>query len=107
MSKNPKDSTTLPESAVEEPETYLTYEEEVKVAERLQPLAEKISKDLEKAVGKPVPFSLFTWGGQRAQYVANVARGDAMVAMKVLVDRWERHEPDIGMPGQDQEGPMQ
>jgi hypothetical protein len=67
----------------------LTFADQVEIALRLQRIARMIDKELSKAAGgKRVPFSLYTWGGHRAQYVSNVARDDAKVAMQECLDRW-------------------
>lgn len=82
----------------------LTPEQQVAVSLRMQRIARLIDKELKKATGTRVPFSLFTWGGGRSQYVANVDRTDAMTVMRETLDRWERHEPDLGPPHMDGKG---
>lgn len=69
--------------------THLTFADQVEISKRMQRIARLIDKELSKATGgKRVPFSLYTWGGHRAQYVSNVARDDAKVAMQECLDRW-------------------
>ncbi|MDG3040470.1 hypothetical protein [Roseicyclus marinus] len=73
--------------------TDLTFVDQVEISKRLQKIARLIDKQLAKATGgKRVPFSLYTWGGHRAQYVSNVARDDAKVAMQECLDRWSEHQ---------------
>jgi hypothetical protein len=76
----------------------LTPEQQIAVSLRMQRIGRLVAKELRKAAGVPVPFSLFVWGGNRSQYVANVDRGDAMAVMQETLDRWRRHEPDLGPP---------
>lgn len=71
------------------PNEDLTYADNVAVGRALQRIARMIDKELMKAAGgKRVPFSLYTWGGHRAQYVSNCARDDAKKAMRETLDRW-------------------
>lgn len=82
----------------------LTPAQQVRVSRAMQKIARLVDKELCKAAGAPVPFSLFTWGGHRSQYVANVDRSDAMAVMQETLDRWRRHEPDLGPPHLDGQG---
>ena len=71
------------------PNDDLTYADNVAVGRALQKIARTIDKELMKATGgKRVPFSLYTWGGHRAQYVSNTERTQAKVAMRETLDRW-------------------
>jgi hypothetical protein len=79
----------------------LTAEQQVAVSLRLQKLARMIDKELKSAAGVRVPFSLFVWGGQRSQYVANVDRSEAIKVMDETLFRWSRGEPDLGPPHMD------
>ena len=79
----------------------LSPQQQVKVSLAMQRIAKTVDRELRKAAGTGVPFSLFTWGGGRSQYVANVDRGDAMKVMQETLDRWKRHEPDLGAPHMD------
>lgn len=68
----------------------LTFEDQVGISKRMQRIARLIDAELTKATGgKRVPWSLYTWGGHRSQYVSNVAREDAKVAMRETLDRWD------------------
>ena len=82
----------------------LSAQQQIRVSLAMQRIARMVDKELRKAAGEAVPFSLFTWGGGRSQYVANVARGDAMEVMQETLDRWARHEPDLGAPHMDGKG---
>lgn len=82
----------------------LTAQEQVQVSLVMQRIAKIVDKELRKAAGRRVPFSLFTWGGARSQYVANVTRADAMTVMQETLQRWKRHEPDLGAPHLDGKG---
>jgi len=66
----------------------LTFDDQVKISRRLKHIAKMVDRELEKACGKRVPFSLFTWGGKRSQYVANTDRDQAMIAMTETLERW-------------------
>lgn len=66
----------------------LTFEHQIAISKRLQRIARLIDKELKAATGERVPWSLYTWGGHRAQYVSNVQRDDAKVAMQECLDRW-------------------
>lgn len=67
----------------------LTYTENVAIGRALQGIAHLIDKELSKATGgKRVPFSLYTWGGHRSQYVSNSPRDDVKTAMRETLDRW-------------------
>lgn len=78
--------------------TTLTYEQQVAIARRLQKIARLIDKELKAATGQRVPFSLYTWGGNRSQYISNVDRAEVKAAMQETLDRW--NEPQDPPPGQ-------
>lgn len=67
----------------------MTFGQQVAISRRLQKIARMIDRELSSAAGCRVPFSLYTWGGHRAQYVSNVARDDAKVVMRECLDRWQ------------------
>lgn len=77
-------------------EKNLTFEHQVVISKRLQRIARLIDKELTSATGVRVPFSLYTWGGNRCQYVSNTARDDAKIAMQECLDRWS--EPQDPAP---------
>lgn len=82
----------------------MTPQQQIKVSLAMQRIAKLVDKELRKAAGEAVPFSLYTWGGDRSQYVANVDRASAMKVMQETLDRWKRHEPDLGAPHMDGKG---
>lgn len=71
-----------------------TFEQQVRVAKRLQRIARLIDKELAAAGAPRMPWSFYTWGGNRAQYVSNTDRADAIKAMKECIERWEKGSPD-------------
>lgn len=78
------------------PDGKLTFEQQIAISKRLQRIARLIDVELKKATGERVPWSLYTWGGQRCQYVSNVDRGQAKIAMRECLDRW--NEPQDPPP---------
>ncbi|MEM7317533.1 MAG: hypothetical protein AAF408_00780 [Pseudomonadota bacterium] len=86
----------------------MTPEQQIAISKRLKKIARLIDKELSKAAGETVPFSLFVWCDNRSQYVANITRSDAMLVLQETLDRWKRNEPDLGPPHMDGQGePMQ
>ncbi len=72
-----------------------SFEQQVRVAKRLQRIARMIDAELKKAGAEGMPWSLYTWGGHRAQYVSNVTdRSQSVAAMQETIDRWKANEPD-------------
>lgn len=65
----------------------------------LQRIAKVVEKELKRAVGQEIGFSLVVWGGfgedQMIQYVANVAREDALRHMLELCRAWVDGMPDL------------
>jgi hypothetical protein len=76
----------------------LTFDQQVKISRVLKKVARMVDDELRKAAGEGVAFSLYTWGGNRCQYVSNCAREDAKVAMQECLDRW--NEPQDPPPHQ-------
>ena len=71
----------------------LTFADQVAIAHRLQDIARHISAELSAAAGgKTVPFSLYTWGSFRSQYVSNARRDDVKVGMRELLERWDEDD---------------
>lgn len=68
----------------------LTFEQQIAISRVLQKIARQIDKELTKAAGESVPFSLYTWGGNRSQYVSNTDRDQVKVAMQETLDRWSK-----------------
>lgn len=74
----------------------VTFEQQVAISKRLQRIARLIDKELMAATGEWVPWSLYTWGGHRVQYVSNTARDQAKAAMQECLDRWsEPQDPPL------------
>lgn len=81
-----------------QPERDLTFEDQVALSRLLPKLARKIDAEIKKAGLPRLPWSLYTWGGHRAQYVSNADRDQAKVAMQECLDRWS--EPQDPPPHQ-------
>lgn len=74
----------------------LTHLENVAVSRELRDIAKMIDQRLKRAAGgKRVPFSLFTWGGNRSQYVSNTDRDQAKRAMEETLARWAEDDGPI------------
>lgn len=74
----------------------LTFADQVSIAWRLQDIARMIAMELSAATGgKLVPFSLYTWGGQRTLYVANCNREDVKAAMRETLERWDQDDGPV------------
>lgn len=71
----------------DEPSAF-TFEQQVAVAKSLRRIAKMIDKELAKAGAPRMPWSLFTWGGHRGQYVSNVERKHARLAIQETLERW-------------------
>lgn len=77
-------------------ESGLDYADNIAVSKEMQKIAKMIDRRLERATGgKRVPFSLFTWGGNRSQYVANTDRDQAKLAMEETLSRWAEDDGPI------------
>jgi phosphotransferase system IIB component len=76
----------------------MTFENQVRLSRNLQRIAKLLEKELKQAAGCKVLFSLYTWSGQRVQYVSNSNRDDVKTAMLELLARWENNSPDDPPP---------
>lgn len=76
----------------------MTPQKQVKVSIALKDIAKRIDRDLHKAAGERVPFSLYMWIDGRVQYVANVERPDAIALMAEFFDKQTQGYPDMGAP---------
>ena len=65
------------------------FEEQVKLAALLPELARMIDKAIKDAGLPKQPWSLYTWGGHRCQYISNVDRSESRKAMRETLDRWD------------------
>jgi len=71
----------------------LSFADNIAISKALQKIARMIDTELENATGgKRVPFSLFTWGGHRSQYVSNTDREQSKAAMKETLSRWNEDD---------------
>jgi uncharacterized protein involved in exopolysaccharide biosynthesis len=78
-------------------ETPDDYRRAVRVANRLQKIGRMIDRELEKAAGERVTFTLMVHAAGRTQYVSNGQRENMREVMQELLDRWETN-PDLGIP---------
>ncbi|MFN3250100.1 hypothetical protein [Roseibium album] len=71
----------------------LTPTDNIAISKELETIARMVSKRLMRATGgKPVPFSLYTWGGNRSQYVSNIDRDQVKAAMQETLERWNEDD---------------
>lgn len=72
------------------------FQEQVDISRLLLKLANMIDREIKKAGLPRQPWSLYTWGGKRCQYVSNTVREDAKIAMQECLDRWnEPQDPPV------------
>lgn len=70
---------------------YLSKEEQEKVTRNLHQISALVGKELEKLVGKPVPFAIFAWGGYRTQFISNVEPGLVVNAVDPAIEAVRKH----------------
>jgi hypothetical protein len=77
----------------------LNEEQRRRLSLRLRRIAKLVERELKRATGEEVGFSLVAWGGfgedHMVQYVSNVEREDAMREMLALIEGWLGGMPDI------------
>lgn len=61
----------------------------------LKNIASRLSKDIDRAAGTHMGFTLLVYTEGRASYISNVAREDAVRELKHLLSIWEAGMPDI------------
>jgi hypothetical protein len=66
--------------------------DQVKLAKLLPEIAKTIDKMIAEAGLPKQPWSLYTWGGNRCQYVSNTDRKQTRAAMKETLDRWDEQQ---------------
>lgn len=66
----------------------MSFNEQVKLSRLLPRIARLIDKEIKKEGLPKQPWSLYTWGGNRCQYISNTERAQAKVAMQECLDRW-------------------
>lgn len=74
----------------------LTFADQIALAQALPEIAKMIDAEIMKRTGRRFPWSLYTWGGHRCQYISNAPRADVRNAMQETLDRWE--QPDDPIP---------
>lgn len=68
----------------------------VKVSKELQAIAKRLDKELDKAAGQRVSFSLFVWTDGVANYIANTTdRQEVCTALTTVMGHWNQGLPDI------------
>ena len=65
------------------------FEEQVRLAALLPEIARTIDRMVAKAGLPKQPWSLYTWGGNRCQYISNTERDQTRKAMRETLDRWD------------------
>lgn len=71
-----------------------SFEQQVKLATLLPEIARTVDKLIADAGLPKQPWSLYTWGGHRCQYVSNTDREQTRVAMQETLERWnEAQDP--------------
>lgn len=75
--------------------TPVTFEQQLALARALPEIAAMIDAEIKKATGQRIAFSLYTWGGNRAQYISNAPREDTKRAMQECLDRWEQRDDPL------------
>ena len=71
----------------------INIRDQIAIAQNMQRIAKMIDEELSKATGgKRVPFSLYTWGGHRSQYVGNAPREQVRRGMEETLERWDQDD---------------
>jgi hypothetical protein len=68
------------------------FAEQVKLAVILPEIAQTIDAMVTAAGLPKQPWSLYTWGGNRCQYISNTSREQSRIAMKETLDRWDESQ---------------
>lgn len=68
------------------------FAEQVQLAKLLPEIAKTIDKMVADAGLPRQPWSLYTWGGNRCQYIGNAPRADVKAAMRETLDRWDEQQ---------------
>lgn len=72
------------------------FHDQVHLARLLPEIAKTIDKMIADAGMPKQPWSLYTWGGNRCQYISNTDREQTRAAMRETLDRWgEQQDPPI------------
>ena len=70
----------------------MKFENQVNLARLLPEIAKSIDKMIADAGLPKQPWSLYTWGGYRCQYISNTDRDQSRIAMKETLDRWNEEQ---------------
>jgi hypothetical protein len=68
------------------------FAEQVLLSKTLPEIAKAIDKMVADAGLPKQPWSLYTWGGNRCQYISNTDREDSRKAMRETLDRWDEEQ---------------
>ena len=66
-----------------------------KLSQHMQTIAAALDESIAIAAGEKIGFTLIVYTPERASYVSNVDRKDAIEQMKHLINLWESDMPDI------------
>lgn len=66
-----------------------SFDEQVALAKLLPKIARKIDTMIRDAQLPRQPWSLYTWGGNRCQYISSAPRADCKRAMEETLARWD------------------
>lgn len=70
-----------------------SFDEQVTLAKLLPEIGRKIDEMIAEAGLPRQPWSFYTWGGKRCQYIGNTLRSQSRTAMKEVLNRWEQNDP--------------
>jgi hypothetical protein len=68
------------------------FAQQVKLAVLLPEIARTIDAMVKEAGLPRQPWSLYTWGGHRCQYISNADREQSRVAMQETLERWDEQQ---------------
>lgn len=69
-----------------------SFETQVRLSRLLPEIAKTIDKMIAGAGLPKQPWSLYTWGGNRCQYISNTDRQQTRAAMKETLARWDEQQ---------------
>ena len=67
----------------------------IRLSEGLQDIAKRLDKDIERAAGERVGFTLLVFTEGRASYISTVQRDVSVQEIKRLLGIWEQGMPDV------------
>lgn len=68
------------------------FEAQVRLSRLLLEIAKTIDRMIAEAGLPKQPWSLYTWGGNRCQYISNTDREQTRTAMKEMLARWDEQQ---------------